>query len=276
MEPGGAEWLARLPAALAACRERWSLRVGPLYPASHVSFVAPADDAEGRPVVLKIQFPHRESRFEAEALRCWGGDGAVRLLGAEPAVHALLLERCEPGTHLSAEAPDRALDVLVDLLPRLWLPTDQAFDTAEATATRWLVALEAEWERAGRPYERRLLEAAIDALQALPPTQGERVLVHQDLHADNVLAARREPWLVIDPKPLVAERELGAAPVVRSFELGHDRAAVRHRLDRLSAELGLDRERVRGWTVAQTLAWACSNGTLHQPHHIETVRWLLD
>src|SRR5215475_7700941 len=28
-----------------------------------------------------------------------------------------------------------------------------------------------------------------------------QVLVHQDLHGDNVLAAEREPWLVIDPKP---------------------------------------------------------------------------
>src|SRR5215207_7784436 len=32
------------------------------------------------------------------------------------------------------------------------------------------------------------------------------VLLATDLHAGNVLRARREPWLVIDPKPFVAGR----------------------------------------------------------------------
>ena len=87
------------------------------------------------------------------------------------------------------------------------------------------------------------------ALEELAPTQGEQVLIHQDLHADNVLAAQREPWLVIDPKPLVGEREFSLAPIIRSVELGHSRRAVVERLDRLSSELGLDRERARGWAT---------------------------
>lgn len=100
------------------------------------------------------------------------------------------------------------------------------------------------------------------------------MLVHQDLHGDNVLAAERAPWLAIDPKPLLAEPELAAAPIVRSCELGHSRADVIERLDRLSTALGLDRERVRRWTVAQTLAWT---STSSMPDvHLATVRWLLD
>ena len=71
------------------------------------------------------------------------------------------------------------------------------------------------------------------------------MLLHQDLHGDNVLAAEREPWLAIDPKPLAGEREFGIAPIVRSRELGHSRREVLGRLDRLVTELGLDRERAR-------------------------------
>ena len=82
------------------------------------------------------------------------------------------------------------------------------------------------------------------------------MLLHQDLHGDNVLAAEREPWLAIDPKPLVGEREFGVAPIVRSRELGHSRRDVLYRFDRLVSELGLDRERARGWTIGQTIAWA--------------------
>jgi streptomycin 6-kinase len=119
-----------------------------------------------------------------------------------------------------------------------------------------------------------LLEAALDALRELPGTQGEQVLLHQDLHGDNVLAAQRQPWLVIDPKPLLGEREFAVAPIVRSFELGHTKRDALYRFDRLTAELGLDRERARGWTIAQTVAWTSSSQ--YRSTHLETVRWLLE
>jgi streptomycin 6-kinase len=89
-----------------------------------------------------------------------------------------------------------------------------------------------------------------------------------------VLAARREPWLVIDPKPLRGEREFGLASIIRSFELGHGRDAVLRRLDRLTADLGLDRDRARGWTIGQTIAWSFDSRYLES--HAETARWLLE
>jgi streptomycin 6-kinase len=122
-------------------------------------------------------------------------------------------------------------------------------------------------ERAGRPVERTLLDAALEALRELSRSQGEQVLVNQDLHGDNILAAQREPWLIIDPKPLVGEREFAVAPIVRSFELGDRRRDVTHRLDRVSSELGLDRERARWWTIGQPLAWAF--GSSYLPRHIQ-------
>jgi streptomycin 6-kinase len=226
---------------------------------------------EGEQAVLKVQKPHRESEHEAAALELWGGDGAIRLLDAEPAEHALLLERCVPGTTLSAAGAEAALDVFVELLPRLWKPAGAPFGTLAAEAAWWADSLEETWERFDRPFERRLLDAALEALQELPPTQGEQVLLHQDLHGDNVLAAEREPWLAIDPKPLVGEREFGIAPIVRSSELGHSRRDVLERFDRLTSELGLDRERARGWTVGQTIAWGFGH-----PGHAEVARWLLE
>jgi streptomycin 6-kinase len=230
--------------------------------------------ADGEPAVLKVQQPHRESEHEAAALELWEGGGAVRLLDSEPEEHALLLERCVPGTPLSSVGGEAALDVFVELLPRLWRPAGAPFGTLAAEAAWWADSLEETWERFAQPFERRLLDAALEALLELPRTQGSQVLLHQDLHADNVLAAQREPWLAIDPKPLVGEREFGVAPVVRSRELGHSERDVLHRFDRLTAELGLDRERARGWTIAQTIAWAF-DGSYRQAH-VETARWLLE
>jgi streptomycin 6-kinase len=236
--------------------------------------VAPAVTAEGEDVVLKVQEPHRESEHEAAALELWDGEGAIRLLDHDPEEQALLLERCVPGTPLAAAGADAAMDVFVELLPRLWKPAGVPFRPLAEEAGWWAESLAATWERAGRPFERRLLDAALDALRELPPTQGRQVLLHQDLHGENVLAARREAWLAIDPKPLAGEREFGLAPIIRSFELGHSRAEVVGRLERLSSELGLDRERARGWAIGQTIAWAF-NSTYHATH-VQTARWLLE
>jgi streptomycin 6-kinase len=269
----GQAWLDALPRLVRECAEAWVLRLGDPFPDSHVSIVLPATREDGSSAVLKIQFPDRESEHESACLGRWDGEGAIRVLRDDPARHALLLERCAPGTPLSRLDPEQALDVLTGLLPRLWKPAGAPFRPLADEAAWWAADLGARWERAGRPFERALVDAAVDALTILAVSQGEQVLLHQDLHAGNVLRAEREPWLAIDPKPLVGEREFGVAPIVRSFELGHGRALVVHRLDRLTAELGLDRERARLWALSQTVAW--SIGDSLEPH-VETARWLLE
>jgi streptomycin 6-kinase len=269
----GREWLSRLPAHVNACVDRWSLRLEPPYTQSSVSIVFPVVVADGSPAVLKIQFPHRECAHEAEALRQWNGQGAVRLLACEPADHALLIEKCEPGHPLSGIESGQALEVLMDLLPRLWIHADKPFLSLHDEATGWAEQLPSSWEYAGRPFERELLDAALEALDDLRGTQGEPVLIHQDLHGENVLRATREPWLVIDPKPLVGEREFTVAPIIRAYEFGHSRQDVVNRLDKLSSTLSLNRERARLWAFTQTLAWAFSGDRVHN-RHVDTARWL--
>jgi len=221
---------------------------------------------DATPAVLKVGYPHRESEHEPDALERWGGDGAVLLLARDDVRSAMLLERCEPGSFLSG-APD-ALDVLAGLLPRLW-KSAEGFTPLEEEAAFWVEEVQRH------VADRRLTEAALHYIRELAPTQGEQVLVHQDLHGENVLAAQREPWLVIDPKPLTGEREFSVSSIVRSPELGHSKRDVLNRLDRLCSELSLDRERARGWTIAQTIAWSGGSGDYVETH-MQTVQWLLE
>jgi streptomycin 6-kinase len=268
-----AEWLREVPARLQEAAARWRLRLGRPYPRGAAGYAIRAEREDGTQAALKLVYPHPEAEHEAEALTRWDGKGAVRLLERDDAGWAMLLERCEPGAPLSRAGGRVALDVLTGLLPRLWVPAGPPFRSLAEEAAEWRAGLADTWERAGRPYDRRLLDVALEALADLPGSQGEQVLLHQDLHGENVLAARREPWLAIDPKPLAGEREFAVAPIVRSVELGHGRRQVLGRLDRLCAELGLDRDRARGWTIAQTLAWAF-DGLRPVPTHLETAAWL--
>lgn len=273
--PDGREWLSVLPRRLDTCRTQWSLRTGSPYEGSYVSLVVPATRSDGSTVVLKLRFPDPDSAREADALRAWAGAGAVRLLDQDESQLALLIERCRPGNPLSEVDSEEALGVLAGLIARLWRPAGGPFAAAAGAARRWAGELSPRWEAAGRPCERRLLDAAAAALRELSASQGELVLLNQDLHANNVLRAEREPWLVIDPKPLLGERELAVAPVVRDYGLGHGRAQVLRRLDRLTADLGVDRERARGWSLAYAVVWAFLDEA-GQARHFETARWLLD
>jgi streptomycin 6-kinase len=224
-------------------------------------------------MVLKVQWPHEESAYEADALAVWNGDGAVRLIDHDVRRHALLLEHCSPGTSLACSANADRLAVLLDLLPRLWKPVASPFKSLSEEARDWASQLVLSWEAAGRPCERKLVDAAAGFLADLSGSQGDQVLLHQDLHGENIVAAEREPWLVIDPKPLAGEREFALAPILRSFEFGHSRNEVISRLDRLSAELQLDRDRALGWAIAQTVAWSFDSD--YADHYYETARWLL-
>jgi streptomycin 6-kinase len=261
-----AEWRAGAPELAEQVAEEWGLRLGDAYEPGACGHVVRAELPDGTPAVLKVQWPHRESLQEADALERWNGEGAVRLLAQDGERSALLLERCEPGTCLSSVDAGEALDVLIGLLPRLWKDAD-GFVTIEDEVPYLLEDLE-------QARDPRLKDAALSYLRELVATQGEQALVNVDLHGANVLAAQREPWLVIDPKPIAAERELGAASIVRSNELGHSKRDVLYRLDRICAELGLDRERVLAWTVAHTVAW--SGSFEYDDPHLEAARWLLE
>ena len=186
----------------------------------------------------------------------------MRLLARDDERRALLIERCVPGTRLWDAGVDETT-VIGELLPRLQVEVDEASHPFRLSPTRrsaGRTTFRAGTRRRAGPFERVL---ARFGGRRLPhgATARRRWLVNQDLHGGNVLRAEREPWLVIDPKPLVGERELEAqrAPPQRRLD-------VSRWLDAL-AELGLDRERARGWGVAHNLAWAWDErrGWLERP-----------
>jgi streptomycin 6-kinase len=190
-DASGARWLGVLPEIVADLVRLWDLRLGHPYPGANVSYVAPAVRG-GERVVLKVQWPNEECAHEADALRLWDGNGAVRLLAHDDDRHALLLEHCAPGTSLASSDCADPLGVLIGLLPRLWKPAAAPFTMLSQEALGWASELHAEWEAAGRPCERRLVDAAATFIADLAGSQGEQVLLHQYLHGDNVLAAERE------------------------------------------------------------------------------------
>ncbi len=264
------DWLAELPRLAAECAELWSLELEEPVDTSH-SLVVPAGD-----VVLKLNAPsHFEADHEADALIRWDGSGAVRLLARNDSRRAFLIERCVPGTRLWDAGVDEPA-VVTELLPRLWLaPEDpHPFRSLANEAERWAKEVPRRYELDGRPFERTLLDFAVEVFRSVD--QNAAFLANQDFHGGNVLRARREPWLMIDPKPLVGERELDAVGLVRNavFHGDSSTASARRWLDALR-DVGLDRARLRGWGVAHALAWGWDEERGWSRQSIETARAVL-
>jgi len=161
-------------------------------------------------------------------------------------------------------------------ISRLWQgPTAGPYRALAEEAARWVAQLPGAWEAAGRPFERELLEEAVDFLRSATSPPADAVLLHQDLHGGNILSSERG-WLAIDPKPLVGERAFDVASLLRDRreQLARDPEAVRRRLGFFSDRLGLDRERVRGWGIAHALAWGFE-GDRALPEHVECARLLM-
>lgn len=274
----GRAWLDSLPGLITELRDAWSLRLGAPWTGGSCSWVAPADLPDGRTVVLKISWPHPEMMGEAAALRMWQGHGAVTLHAHDGVRHAMLLERVDPGTTLGDRdwlpAEERLL-VAARLLDRLWsAPVGDAsgFDLLSHVTARWAGLVEQRMERLRPGFDPGLVAHGIRLLRELPTTALRRVLVHGDINPGNILAAEREPWLVIDPKPMYGDPAYDPWKLVEQIDdpFRHpDPAAVLRRRFALFGEVtGEDPARLAAWATARRVEdslWWVSRG--NPPSH---------
>jgi streptomycin 6-kinase len=263
-DPRLQEWLEGLPEVVEQVSGLWGLRIGrPFQPGGTCSWVAPAQLDSGAPVVLKVGWQHVEARDEAAGLRAWDGGGTVRLLAEAdtgPATTAVLLERCRPGTGLRDVLDEPEQDVVVaGLLQRLWVPPPDghSFRPLAEMCEQWAAGAEARSSGRGDPS---LVADGLATWRNLSRTAGTAMLC-TDLHAGNVLAAEREPWLVIDPKPYVGDRTYDVLQHALNCpeRLNCDPLRL---VERLSGLLDLDRDRLRSWLFARCVVGSVADPAL--------------
>jgi streptomycin 6-kinase len=245
-----------LAAAVQTQLQRWRLRRDghPLEAPGVV--VVPVRTPDGEPAVLKITSPERAGADETDyahlALRRWAGDGAVRLLSADPPHRAVLLERLHSAS--LASVPDvQACEVIAGLYRRLHVVALPQLSTVTSHLNEWTEDLR-ELPRSA-PIPRRLVEQALALSRGLADDPGARLL-HGNLHYDNVLAGNRAPWLAIAPRPVNGDPHYELAPVLwsRWDEMGGDiRAAVQRRFYAMVGAAGFDEERARAWTLVRVV-----------------------
>ena len=260
--PNGLVWLDRLPAIVEDCARRWDLTLGSALEPLTYNYLVSARRADGTDVVMKVASPTGEFMHQKAALAMFGGHGSVQLLASDDTNEVLLLESCKPGTLLDDLPDDEAIAIAASIMRQLWrpLPPDHSFPTTDDWG-QGFARLRKYYGDTG-PFPRTLVERAERTFADFSAATVTPVLLHGDLHHDNILAAQRQSWLAIDPKGVAGDPvyESGSMLLNRSSTMRisqHPGPVLARRLDRLAGELEIERHRLRDWGVAQAVlsAW---------------------
>ena len=266
--PSGSAWAAGLPRLLADVLDDWGLTVAGPASTGYCSVVLPVR-RDGTLLALKVGWPHVEARDEALALRLWDGQGAVRLVAADPHRSALLLEPLDSARTLQELDVDTACEVTGDLLGRLHVPAPPQVGRLSAYVRRHAAAVVG----AGSVLPRRMAERTAGLLEDLLSDPAcDATLLHGDLHNENVLhslpGADRPQWLAIDPHAVAGHPGFEIQPLLRNRrdELGTGSAfryLVRRRVEVTCDAAGIDEDEALAWSYVHTAinaGWAAQGG----------------
>ncbi len=278
----GKTWLNDLPKIVDAVSTHYGLSaVQPLDNLSYHYVLSGLQD--NRSIILKLGLDQKGLKQEAAALQAFEGFGSVSVLGQKPG--ALLLERAVPGTSLKSYFPSRdneAIQIACAVMKRLHqapAPNTGLFPAMQD----WLAILDKPWD-----IPNQYLEKARTLRTKLLATSNKTVLLHGDLHHDNILQhgdgkarqSSRPPkcvstkedsdggWVVIDPKGMMGEPAYEVAAFIRNPipELLASAAVldiIKHRIQVFSKLLGIDSQRMSEWCFVQAVlawVWALEDG----------------
>ena len=220
----------------------------------------------GQPVVLKLVKQAGDEWQSGKIARAFGGHGIARVLECDDG--AVLLERLTPGYSLARLTlngrDDEAIDILAETIQTM---SGHAPPPDCATVRGWAASFDSYIARADDRISPHLVAEAHRRFLSLEASQGQRQLLHGDLHHYNVLFDSTRGWLAIDPKGVVGEVEFEIGATLRNpFErpdLFVSAAIVERRLARLARSLNINLARALEWAFAQAVLsaiWSLEDG----------------
>ncbi|MGW6421175.1 aminoglycoside phosphotransferase family protein [Nocardia sp. NPDC055053] len=267
----GERWLDDLTGLVEKLCGAWELTViGPAFEGGTHAFVAPVRRGDGVVAVLKVPVVDEENIAEATGLYCYGGDGAVALYRFDADSGAMLMEWARPGEPLLEQPgfpslegrPENAdrVRLACKLLRRLRRePVDVPGDyptlpTATDLVAQWTAQLQQPEPELAEVLPEYLRERALARCADLAVPAGPLLVVNRDTHLGNIVAAEREPWLLIDPKPYLGEAAFDAGflimiQVQSTPTPEHARAVV----ETTARELDIPTDRASAWAFFRAI-----------------------
>ncbi|MEU7768401.1 aminoglycoside phosphotransferase family protein [Nocardia sp. NPDC049190] len=234
------------------------------------SYAAAVRRDDGSVAVLKVPVIDEENVGEPSGLFCYRGEGAIRLYEFDAGSGAMLLEWARPGTELVEQFGFPSLEgrpeniAKVELACRLYRRLRREPVGVPDGYPAWpaVTDLVAEWARrfvdpvpaVAQAIPTPLLERAVEWCEELRVPDGPLLIVNRDTHLGNVLAAEREPWLLIDPKAYLGEAAFDAGFLVMiQIQCAPGPEHACRVVERTAVLLDVDAGRSRGWAFMRAM-----------------------
>ena len=250
----GKAWLNKLPNRITEIALNFDLHE--LTPASNLNYhYVLTGYQQNRPIILKLGFDIESLKKEARALLAFSGYGVANLLAEEEGM--LLLQRAIPGISLKNYFPNRhlqSIEIACQVIRKLHqanIPTRDSLSHIKD----WLSVIDKHLD-----IPIFYLQKARRLRDRLFVTSSSDVLLHGDLHHDNILQHGND-WMVIDPKGAIGEPAYEVAAFIRNplpELLNHDNSQkiIRNRIKGFAEILELSPQRIFDWCFVQSvLTW---------------------
>lgn len=259
----GKRWLQALPNLLNFYSKKWDLSDLKTFSNLSYNYVVKANKGEAsQPVVLKLGVPSKELSREILALNCYNGIGAPKVIANDIENGVFLLEFITPGNTLKDFFPHNdqtAIYITAEVIKKLHacqLDQSKPFPNIR----EWHASLYKT--QCDRIHSDEILTHAMKLSDQLIQSQKNLVLLHGDLHHENILFCGERKWLAIDPKGLLGEAayEVGAFirnPIPELLEQPNALEIISDRITAFANLLNIDRKRIVDWSFVQAILSAC-------------------
>lgn len=203
----GEAWIEKLPDLLEKLVWKWQLSDCRTEENLSVHYICYGHSPKYGDVVLKTGVPHLELYSGIDALLNYGGKHSCMLYEIDRDQGAMLMERVLPGTRLKDE-PDfeQRIKVGTELVEKLpvTINGEHEFPLFEHQMKKAFTRARHEG-RAGKEFI-SMLTVAENLYEEIKLLNRQKVLLHGDLHHENILKDALGNWKIIDPQGRIGEQ----------------------------------------------------------------------
>lgn len=253
----GKQWLDSLPEITAKIAKEHNL--SGLTPVNNMTFNYVASGYQNEnPIILKIGMNSKALTKEASCLKAFAKHAVAEVIAHDD--NMIIMQRAVPGSTLKDHFPDNDIDATKILCESI-----KELHKASIPESHNFYHLSELFKTLDQKLDipNEILSKAKHLRDKLLSTTTEEVLLHGDVHHDNILK-NGDSWLVIDPKGFIGDPAFEPAayfcnPIPELLQENQPREIITNRINICSAELGIDSQRIADWLYAKSvLCWAWS------------------
>jgi streptomycin 6-kinase len=263
----GKKWIEELPVRIESICHQWQLIVDGPVMSGYTGLAIPVR-RKNEAYILKVYWRDMDTDTAPLALKIWNGRGAVKVKAHEPELGAVLLEKLDPKKSLEGIEIGKAIIIAGQLLRRLAIPAPSTMRSLRNMSADMIAAMQQRWDQYDYPFPRRLLAEACEWADQLG-SKSQYLMTDYDLHYTDILAGKREPWLMIDPKAIAGDPEFGLAQLMWSrleeIELSK---GIEYHFRALVDAADLNYCMARKWTIVRCVdywLWGLTVGLTNDP-----------